>query len=135
LSARRQSRLIAAQALYAYDMGNRQANIVDNLLAQSKIAQKYKDFATRLFETTRDNLIAIDETLAANISKDWSLERLGRAELAILRLACCEIAYLGEDAPVAISEALELAKQLADDNAPPFINGILEAVRKQRSGA
>jgi N utilization substance protein B len=134
LSARRQSRLIAAQALYAYDMGNRQADLMDDCLAEIKIAQKYKDFAAALFEKTRDNLSAIDEALADNISKEWSLERLGRMELAILRLACCEIMLFDTDAPIAINEAIELAKQFADDNAPSFINGILEAVRKRWSG-
>jgi N utilization substance protein B len=135
LSARRRSRLIAAQALYAYDMGNDRLNLIEGFLAESKISQKHKDFAVWLFEKTRDNLGAIDALIASKISKEWSLERLGRMELAVLRLACCEIMFGDSDAPIAINEALEIVKIFADDAAPPFINGILEAVRKERSGA
>jgi N utilization substance protein B len=135
LSARRRSRLIAAQALYAYDMGNTRQDLMDGFLAETKIAQKYKEFAVSLFEKTCANLSAIDAEIASKISKEWSLDRLGRMELAVLRLACCEIMFGGSDAPIAINEALDLIKMFADEHAPPFINGVLEAIRKQRISA
>ncbi|MDR1910729.1 MAG: transcription antitermination factor NusB [Helicobacteraceae bacterium] len=131
MSARHQARLIAAQALYALDMGNGSSDF-NRLSYENKMAQKYKDFALALFEGSYANLTEIDDTIVSNISKDWSIDRLGKTEKAILRLACYELIFTDTDAPIAIDEAIDLAKELADDNAPPFINGILEAIRKNR---
>lgn len=67
----------------------------------------------------------LDEAIAAH-SKGWKVERLGKTELAILRVAVYEI-LKDDDIPksVAINEAVELAKVYSSDEAPRFINGIL----------
>ena len=67
----------------------------------------------------------LDEAIAAH-SKGWKVERLGKTELAILRVAVYEI-LKDDDIPksVAINEAVELAKIYSGDEAPRFINGIL----------
>lgn len=59
-------------------------------------------------------------------SDGWKTGRMGKAELAILRLAVYELKY-DEDIPagVAINEAVELAKRYGGEQAPKFINGIL----------
>lgn len=58
--------------------------------------------------------------------KGWTMDRIGKADLAILRLAIFEILYR-EDIPykVSINEAVELAKKYCDDTSPSFINGLL----------
>lgn len=68
---------------------------------------------------------AIDEIIGG-ISEGWSLNRIGKAELAILRLAVYEIKY-DDDIPlnVSISEAVELAKTYCSEDARSFINGVL----------
>lgn len=60
------------------------------------------------------------------ICKGWRLERLGKAELAILRLAVYEMKY-DNDIPtsVAINEAVALAKIYCSEEAPRFVNGVL----------
>lgn len=70
-------------------------------------------------------LPAIDETIAAH-AKGWKLDRIAKAELAILRLAVYEALY-DDQIPVgvAVNEAVELAKQYGDDNGSAFVNGIL----------
>ncbi len=72
-----------------------------------------------------DDLDKMDETIM-KICTGWRLERLGKAELAILRLAIYEMIE-DEDIPkgVAINEALELAKKYCSEDAPRFINGVL----------
>lgn len=67
----------------------------------------------------------IDSTIM-KICTGWRLERLGKTELAILRLAVYEMVK-DEDIPkgVAINEALELAKIYCSEDAPRFINGVL----------
>ena len=72
-----------------------------------------------------DCIDELDEVIGAH-SKGWKVDRLGKTELAILRLAAYEI-LKDDDIPksVAINEAVELAKMYSSDVAPRFINGIL----------
>lgn len=65
-------------------------------------------------------------------SKGWKLNRIGNADITILRLAIYEMKY-DDNVPVkvAINEAVELAKRYGMDNSPGFINGILANVAKQ----
>lgn len=67
----------------------------------------------------------IDETLK-KASSGWQLNRMGRIDLAILRLAVYEMNYDG-DVPVkvAINEAVELAKKYGGNQSPAFVNGVL----------
>ena len=59
------------------------------------------------------------------------VDRMGRVELTLLRLAVYEIMFRNDvPAKVAINEALELSRQFGEGNAKSFINGILDAVAK-----
>ena len=84
---------------------------------KEKITQKYVKILEKLVE--------IDEKIAS-VSKGWTLDRIGRVELAILRLATYEILF-DDDVPasVAINEAVELAKKFGSEESYSFINGIL----------
>jgi len=74
----------------------------------------------------------IDAKLDA-ISKGWKLDRLGKVELAILRLGIYELDF-DEDIPtnVALNEAVELAKTYGGDTSPSFINGVLGKLVEQK---
>lgn len=77
----------------------------------------------------------IDGVLSEKM-KGWTLDRIGRVELAILRLGVYEILY-DEDIPtsVAISEAVELAKKFGDENSGVFVNGVLASVAREADTA
>lgn len=62
----------------------------------------------------------------------WKKERLGKAELAILRVALYEMFYDEVPDAVAINEAVELAKAYAPEQAPKFINGILGKIEREK---
>ncbi len=81
----------------------------------------FKDVTTRCY----NNIEAIDNKISDNL-KGWSMDRISKVNLSILRLALCEILYI-EDIPyqVSINEAVELAKKYGDDDSPAFINGVL----------
>lgn len=86
--------------------------------------------ADRLYITGKcdrimDRLTEIDGLLNEKTEK-WTTDRMGRAELTILRLAVYEILF-DRDVPtgVAINEAVELAKKFGQDGAGAFVNGIL----------
>lgn len=74
----------------------------------------------------------IDE-LISRYAKDWTIDRIARVDLSILRVAVYEMLYRGEDVPVgaAINEAVELAKRYGGDKSYAFINGILGSVAKE----
>ena len=88
-------------------------------------------YAERLVRGVVEQQAAIDAHLA-QAQQRWSLARIGRVELAVLRVALYEMRYL-EDVPprVAINEALEVVKRYGADDAPRFVNGVLDRCREQ----
>lgn len=84
---------------------------------QQQVQEKFDKVVARLGE--------IDAQINEK-STGWNVSRLGKVELAILRLAIYEIVY-DETIPasVAINEAVELAKRYAAEESPAFINGVL----------
>ena len=66
------------------------------------------------------------DSMLESASRDWKMSRVGKAELAILRVAAYEICF-DDDIPgkVAINEAMELTKKYCDEKAGPFVNGVL----------
>ncbi len=77
------------------------------------------------FQAIVEKLDEIDNILA-EASQGWKLNRMGKVDLTILRLAVFEMRF-DSDIPVkvAINEAVELAKKFGGDDSPGFINGIL----------
>lgn len=72
----------------------------------------------------------LDNMITA-FSQNWRIERMGRVELALLRMAMYELVFSNETPPkVVLNEAIELSKQFGDDNARGFVNGILDAAVK-----
>lgn len=86
------------------------------------------DYFVSVTTTCFENIIQIDEKISSAL-KNWTIDRISKVNLSILRLAVCEILYI-EDIPyqVSINEAVELAKKFSDDDAPAFINGVLASL-------
>jgi N utilization substance protein B len=77
----------------------------------------------------------LDEALAPHLV-DWTLERLAKVDLSILRLACYEILYRPDiPASVSINEAIELAREYSLPEACAFINGVLGGMERARRAA
>ncbi len=73
----------------------------------------------------------IDSAIEQN-SVNWKLSRIPRADLSIMRLAICEMMYCNDvPAKVAINEAINLSKRYCEDEAPSFINGVLDGCMKK----
>lgn len=71
------------------------------------------------------------DKIITELSQNWRIERMGRVELALLRLAVYELVFSDETPPkVIINEAIELSKQFGDDSSRGFVNGILDAAVK-----
>jgi len=128
MATRTQARESVIGLLYAYDLGNTEiAKFSDIVLEDKKIRNKQKEFALGLFEGTINNLDAIDTILSEHLNKR-DIDEVGKVEKAILRLSIFEISFNKLDKAIVINEAIELSKRLASDNAPKFINGLLDSI-------
>jgi N utilization substance protein B len=132
MATRHHARMAVVSLLYAFDLGNgNTAEHTDEILEEKKIRNKQKDFALDLYTGVMDNLGACDEVIIAHL-KDWDFERLGSIERATLRLAAYEILFGDLDSAVVINEALEITKAFGTEQSPKFINGVLDAISKDK---
>ncbi len=130
MATRHQARTAVIGLLYAYDLGNENiAQFADEILEADKIRNKQREFSLALFRGTIEHLTTLDAAITKHL-KEWDFDKLGKVEKAILRLGAYEILIAGTDRPIIINEAVNLAKELADEKSPQFINGVLDAIGK-----
>lgn len=88
-------------------------------------SEKEKTYIEKKYSGVREHVSEIDRMLNET-SEGWKTSRMGKVDLAILRLAVYEM-FFDEDVPVgvAINEAVELGKRFGTDDSSSFINGIL----------
>ncbi len=72
------------------------------------------------------------DSLANKYLKDWSIDRLGNTDKAILRLSIYELLYTDTPPIVSINEAIELAKDYSDDSVRKMINATLDAIYHEK---
>ena len=130
------AREIAMKMLYAASLGG--GETMDEVLEQSEQADTLsgsdKTFLENLVAGVTDRQEALDAVIG-KYAQGWALNRLGKVDLTILRMAVYELMCMPE-IPVGatINEAVELAKRYAEDKSSGFINGILgSAARELRS--
>ena len=132
MATRHHARMAVVSLLYAYDLGNKSiADYTDEILEDKKIRNKQKEFALDLFRGVMDQLASVDEAIIKHL-KDWDFERLGSVERATLRLGAYEIMNTDLDSAVVINEAIEVSKAFGTEQSPKFINGVLDAIAKDK---
>jgi len=133
MATRHQARMAVVSLLYAYDLGNQSiADFSDEIMEEKKIRNKQRDFAMDLFRGVVEHLAVIDEAVEKHL-KDWDFDRLGSIERATLRLGAYEIMFGELDTAVIINEAIEVAKAFGSEQSPKFINGVLDAISKDKA--
>jgi N utilization substance protein B len=131
--ARHRARELAIQWLYQWEIGA--IDLDDVFDRERQVELRPPDgprdrFAEALVRGTAENLTAIDPLIAEH-ANNWRLERLAVVDRLILRLATYELLYAPETPhAVVIDEALELARTFSSDAAVPFVNGVLDAIRR-----
>ena len=118
------ARAHAMKLIYEWEMGGDGGEETRLNLLEVKPNEREYDFMNRLFEGVVDNVNAIDGRLAPFL-KGWTIDRVTRVDLAILRLATYELVHGDTPHSVVINEAVELANQYSTDKAGGFINGVL----------
>lgn len=99
------------------------ASIIDT--AETSEEVHIEEFAEKLAQGVEDHEAEVDEVIKKYI-RGWTMNRLSRVALALLRLAVYEIKY-EPDIPVSVSinEAVNLAKKYGGAEDAPFVNGVL----------
>jgi transcription antitermination protein NusB len=126
MTSRRRARRQAIDVLYQADVTGRDPQLA---LAEWHMARREIDpFAEELVEGVTANRAQIDDVLSAH-SEHWTLDRMASLDRTILRLAVFELVHRPDvPAAAAISEAVEIAKELSTEDSGRFVNGILGKV-------
>ncbi|TCM21832.1 NusB antitermination factor [Novosphingobium sp. PhB165] len=138
--ARSAARLAAVQALYQFEMeGTQQAILLDEFhrhrLGAEIDEDQYATAEVAFFDDVVKGVIArrdeIDELLSGKLAEGWSLARLDKTMLQILRAGAYEL-LARADVPTgaAIGEYLDVAHAFFDEREAKFVNGVLDAVAK-----
>ncbi|HBD42077.1 MAG: transcription antitermination factor NusB [Rhodothermaeota bacterium MED-G64] len=129
---RRFAREKVVQALYAWELKGNTKDEVRRLLVEQPLQEdeKLKKFASHLFDMAVDHRSEIDPIIEKHLA-NWDLKRLSLVDKCILRSSITEFLYFKDIPPkVTINEAIELAKAFYDEQSGQFVNGLLDAIRK-----
>ena len=136
MTKRRESREQAFTLLFEKTVtGDSMEDIIEMAKeARDVVIDPYCEKLTALTELYLDE---IDHTIEENL-RGWSLRRLSKMTLTILRVAVCEMQFMqADDVPVSVSinEAVELAKGFGgEDDSPRFVNGVLGRIARSMEG-
>ena len=132
-SPRHQAREAALQCLYLSEVGR-----TDPLSAMDAFFSEHlpdapdsvRAFARELVLGTTAETSDLDALIQRHL-ENWRLERIAVIDRLILRMATWELRHAGETPPaVILNEAIELARTFSTDESVPFVNGVLDAIRK-----
>ena len=130
-AARRESRRLALQVLYAADLvsGEAPEAVFERVAENFDLHPGALAFAKELVCGTMAVREEIDARIAAH-ARNWRLERMAAVDRNLLRLAVYELLRTDTPAQVVINEAVELAHDFGGERSPAFINGVLDAVAR-----
>ncbi|WP_436527896.1 transcription antitermination factor NusB [Actinoplanes sp. HUAS TT8] len=128
--ARRKARKRALDVLFEADLRDLPPTqvLVTYLERIAKPHPEHLAYAVTLIEGVAKHLDRIDE-LIASYAEGWTIDRMPAVDRNLARIAVYELLFEPEvDDPVAITEAVELAKEMSTDDSPRFLNGLLDRI-------
>jgi N utilization substance protein B len=133
MGSRRKARECALQMLFAADVSETRADELVRTywaeLGDADVEEPAREFATRLATGTLSHLAELDERIKSR-AEHWRIARMAVVDRNILRLAVYEFMFEPTPRTVAINEALEIARRFSTYEATQFINGILDAIKR-----
>ena len=131
MGSRRKERILAFQALYAWDMADNKDAALKDLLdfSWTEGPEKTADFSRLLAAGTAENIKAVDALIRKNLVH-WDFSRLNRVDRALLRLSVYELLFKTAPPSVVIDEAVDISREYGTDDSYRFINGVLDGIRK-----
>ena len=149
--SRRNGRVIAFQAVYSWDVTK--ASLDDLLTFEwlqkdkeidgsidpadqpvvelSETSKEERTFASLIIAGTISHIDEIDKLIENHLSSSWSMDRISRVALAILRTSVYELLFQKDsEAKIVIDEAVNIAKDFDTDDSYKFINAVLDKIGK-----
>lgn len=121
---RRDSRECAFKYIFAQNFIKQDENIFFD-----ELKERDREFAKQIVDVFNAHKDEIEAKVSGAI-KGYEMSRVYRVDKAVISEALCEIDYLKTPAPVAINEAVEIAKKYSTANSGKFINGVLASLIK-----
>ena len=136
MGVRRDAREAAVQYLYQREMqGDQSDQALEEFYEMRGLSPSGRRFCDELLQGWMQHREEIDEMIAKN-ARNFEFNRLSAVDRNVLRIACHEILFRSDiPAPVAINEAIEIAKKYSTEDSGKFVNGVLDNIRKQKSSA
>ena len=149
--SRRNGRVIAFQAVYSWDVTKAsldellsfswlqkdseiEAGTQEQTSELSETAKEERTFASLIIAGTISHIDEIDKLIENHLSSSWSMERISRVALAILRTSVYELLFQnGADNKIVIDEAVNIAKDFDTDDSYKFINAVLDKIGKNEA--
>lgn len=124
---RRDQRIKVMTCIYQYLLTEKSMDDIfdDNLDIDDK---KSISFIVENTVNTLKDQDELEEVIKTHLTPTWDYDRLGYIEKAILLMSAEELVHGNTDRAVIINEAVEIAKQYCDDDAPKLINGVLDQI-------
>jgi N utilization substance protein B len=135
MGARRKARILAFQALYAWETtGASVEDVTSFAWLDEPSDEDTVSFARLLTAGVIETIEEVDEAIAGQL-EHWTLARINRVDLAILRLSAYAVLHLTDIPPsVTIDEAVTLAKRYGTRESYRFVNGVLDGIVKRKAG-
>ena len=121
---RKTARAHAMKLIYEWEMGGDGGEETRLNLLEIAPGERESEYMNRMFAGVVEHVEEIDQRISA-FARGWTIERIMRVDLAILRLGVYELSLGEVPAGVVINEAVELANEFSTDKAGAFINGVL----------
>lgn len=131
MGRRRKAREETLRILFRLEFENKQIEkTLDQYWKSKKASEEIKEYSTWLVNGVISDQAKIDNIIQ-QVSEHWRISRMALVDRNILRMAVFELLYEENIAPaIVINEAIEIAKKYSGEEAATFVNGILDAVRK-----
>ena len=126
LSGRRENRIAAMQFIYMTQLnkGDTLERSLEDFFETKEKPREFYGFAEELIAGYNAHSSEVDAAIEKSAT-NWSMDRMAKVDLAILRLAVFELLFR----TVSINEAIDLAKEFSSGESRRFINGVLDKVK------
>ncbi len=140
MAGRRKGRIIAFQALYAWDVSKRSLDELLNFdwvddAKRERLGEEGMAFPRLLITGAIEHIEEIDRQIRENLT-NWDFDRLNRVDLAILRMSAYSLLYQKDLHPsIIIDEAIDICKEFGNEESYRFVNAVLDSIRKKAEGS
>ena len=116
---------IEASGVYWY-----QERTLNDFISLHEVPEPIQEFLNKLVRASLERRKSTDEKITANL-KNWTFDRIGKIELAILRTAYTELSLRKDvNKAAVIADAVDIAKRYGSQHSGGFVNGILDSLVK-----